>query len=232
MHASSPIGRVGRAAGQAAIAAALALGLLTAPGLAGAQTTTPTKTQTTTVRLRSGTMTVSLFARTYATLTEPTTGSDPDTRSLSPIGPAAATRASGGFRFPLSGGLVDLTGVAGSATSRGGIEFSSVSQNPTIGQSSAVQFQLTGFALRLSSSPAELTATFTGMETYRNLPVMSLVTTGAHASHRGATVTISGIGLELLAAGAQLFNQQAYNDELRRFRVGQRVGTATLTGIR
>jgi hypothetical protein len=200
---------------------ALAAGLAAAPVLAA--TSGP-------LHLRSGTVTVSLSPGVYAKLTRSTAGSYPDTRTLTPIHPAASSTP-GVFAFPLSHGRVDPIGLTGTAASSGGIRFDSVSQNPSAGQSSTVQFTLTGFALDLSSTPAELTVTFRGTSTYHDIPIASLVTTSVDSRSSGRTVALSGFGLKLLASGAQLFNQQAYNNQSHRFKVGQSIGTATLTAV-
>jgi hypothetical protein len=180
------------------------------------------------VQLSSGTVTVSLSHATYKKLTRSTAGAYPDTRSLTAIAPGAST-ADGVFTFPISRGRVDPIGLTGTAASTGGIKFDSVSQNPALNQTSTVQFQLTGFALQLSSSPAELTATFGGKATYRNIPIASLVTTNVRHRVHGRQMTISGLDLVLLAAGAQLFNQQAFNNQHHRFKTGQSIGTLSLT---
>jgi hypothetical protein len=202
-------------------ALALAAGLAAAPVLAA--TSGP-------VRLRSGTVTVSISPGVYAKLTRSTAGSYPDTRTLTPIHPAA-TALPGVFAFPLSHGQVDPVGLTGTVATSGGIRFDSVSENPSAGQSSTVQFTLTRFALDLSSTPAELTATFRGTSTYHDIPIASLVTTSVASRTPGHTVSLTGFGLKLLASGAQLFNQQAYNNQSHRFRVGQSIGTATLTAV-
>ncbi len=185
--------------------------------------------------LRSGTVTLALWPRTYRALTSTTRGAYPDTRSLVSIPPGASggPASSGGtFTFPVAGGQVDPSVLTGSARSRGGIEFNTVSHNTTAGQDSLIQFKLTGFALDLSTAPAVLTATFIGKQTYHDLPIASLAMSGIRHYARSGTLTISGLELKLLANGAQLFNQQAYNDQAHRFRVGQLVGTVSLTGSR
>jgi len=186
---------------------------------------------TTTLALHQGRLTLTFARRTYALLTNSTHGALPDTRTLTPITPGAGG-ATGVFRFPLRRGHVDPVGLTGAASSSGGIRFDSISHDPTLGQSSTVQFSLTSFALDLSTTPAELTATFLGKSTYHDIPIASLDTTGAqHQVHRGS-IAITGMRLKLLAAGVELFNQQAFNNEHRRFRIGQTVGTVALTGGR
>lgn len=180
--------------------------------------------------LRSGRLTIELAARVYATLISPTGGAFPDHRSMTPIGPATARRP-GSFGFPLAHGRLAAGTLGGSATTKGGISFSSVSENPALGQNSTVQFQLRSFSLLLSGGTPELTATFLGKTTYRQLPIASVVLAHAHRHLSGDRITLTGLRLKLLSAGAQLFNQQAFNDETRGFSVGETIGTATLTGV-
>ncbi len=180
--------------------------------------------------LRSGQLTIKLAARVYATLTSPTGGAYPDHRAVTPIGPATARRP-GTFGFPLARGRLGAGTLAAVATFTGGIRFSSVRENPALGQNSTARFELNGFALVLSGATSALTATFLGKTTYRQLPVASVVLTHARRRVAGDRTTLTGLRLKLLSAGAQLFNQQAFNDETRGFRVGETIGTATLTGV-
>jgi len=207
-----------------ALLLAIAIGALLPAGGVRAAATGP-------VTLQSGTVTLALSAGVYDKLTRSTRGAYPDTRSLTAINPGTNT-AAGLFAFPLSHGEVDPIALTGTAASHGGIRFDSVSQNPAAGQSSTVQFELTGFALELSSSPAALTATFRGTTTYHDIPIASLIETSVHSRTQGRNVTLTGFGLKLLASGAQLFNQQAYNNQSHRFKVGQSVGTVTLAAVR
>lgn len=181
------------------------------------------------VTLQSGVLTVTLNARTNQVLTRTTRGTTPKTRTLNVIKPASSSLP-GTFAFPLTRGSVDPTLLTGFARSRGGIDFASVTHNATIGQNSVVQFRLTGFAIQLSSTPAQLTATFAGQQTYHNLPIATLGTGQVQAARHGGTVTISGFAVKLLAAGAQLFNQQAFANQQHRFHVGETVGSVTLMG--
>jgi hypothetical protein len=183
------------------------------------------------VTLQSGVLTVTLNARTYQLLTSRTRGAVIRTRTLDPIKPAN-TSLPEAFAFPLTRGRVDPTLLSGSARSRGGIDFSSLARNQKLGQSSLVQFRLTSFALDLSSTPAELTATFVGQQTYHDLPIATLGTSQAQTATHGRTVTMSGFVVKLLAAGAQLFNQQAFANQKHRFHVGEAVGSLMLTGFR
>jgi hypothetical protein len=182
-------------------------------------------------RLRSGALTIRFSKRVYALLTSPADGAYPEHRSLTALGRATAPRP-GSFRFPLVRGSLTGSPLDGSATATGGIRFSSVSENPAAGRTSVVQFKLNHFALLLSGGVPVLTATFTGQTTYGHLPVASVVLTHAHLRLAGRRVTLTGLRLKLLSAGAQLFNQQAFNNETRGFRVGEPIGTATLTGAR
>jgi len=202
---------------------AVAAGAWPAPAFErGATVATPT------LALRQGRLTLTLARRTYALLTKSTHGAVPDTRTLTPITPGA-DGATGVFLFPLRRGHVDPVGLTGAASSGGGIRFDSVSQDPKLGQSSTVQFSLTSFALDLSSTPAELTATFVGTSTYHDIPIASLDATSAQHQVRHGIIAITGMRVKLLAAGAEVFNQQAYNNERRRFKIGQTVGTVALT---
>lgn len=181
------------------------------------------------VTLQSGVLTVMLNARTNQVLTRTTRGSTPKTRTLNLIKPASSSVA-GTFAFPLTRGTIDPTLLTGSARSAGGVDFVSVTHNASIGQDSVVQFKLTGFAIQLSSTPAQLTATFAGQQTYHNLPIATLETGQVQAARHGRTVTLSGFVVKLLAAGAQLFNQQAFANQQHRFHAGETVGSVTLMG--
>jgi hypothetical protein len=174
------------------------------------------------VTLASGTLTIRFLASTYAALDDSTTGDFADTRSVTPVSPGATPR-DGLFDFPVGkGARVNPTTVKGSVASAGGIEFMQDNQNPIFGSTS--QFSLIDWALKLSTSPAEVTASFEGSTSASGAVLATLVTSKiTHTLHHGQ-VTISGMTMKLTSTGAELFNDQASG-----FTAGETVGTASLS---
>lgn len=191
---------------------------LAAPGVATAKAPSSKS-----VSLRAGSVTVKFNAGTFGALTKSTSGSFASTRTVSPVAPGASA-APGVFAFPLASAKVNVKKLTGQATSKGGLDFTHVSTLPLLG-TSTTQFVLKSFALHLGGSGPVLSCTFVGASTTPNVPFATLVTTRAKHSKHGRTVMISGLSLKLTQSGVQLLNGQSSG-----FKVGQVIGTASVTG--
>jgi hypothetical protein len=201
-----------KAALSGALVATLATCLL-APAVAAARSKP--------VSLHAGTVTLTFTARTFAALTKSTTGPFADTRTVSTVAPGVAA-SSGVFKFPLASGKVNVQKLTGQVASKGGLNFQSTSTLPVLGSSTS-QFELTSFALHFGSGPL-LSGTFVGSSATPNAPLATLSTSHAKHAKHGRAVTISGLVLKLTSSGAQVFNGQ---DNV--FKVGQEVGTASVS---
>lgn len=211
----------------AAVTATLALVVL-APTVAGAHSPKSSKPSSTSVSLKSGTLTLNLTPVAWAALTKTTTGVFADTRTVTAVAPGAVS-TSGVATFPISGGKLNLKTLAGKVSSTGGLDFSSVS-NLILGGTDTTEFGLTTFALHFGSSSIpfpDLTDTYVGVTSSPNEPFATLGTTKAKHSVHGNTVKVTGVTLKLTEAGEETLNGQ---DDV--FTTGQVIGTASVTATK
>jgi Htaa len=173
------------------------------------------------VKLHSRTLAIKFTASAFAALTKSTTGAFADNRTVTPVAPATASSRL--FKFSLGGGKVNVHKLTGKVSSKGGINFQSVSTLPIIGPSTT-QFELTSFALHFGGPSAVLVATFVGSSTTPSAQLATLSTSHAKHSAHGHKVSISGVTLKLTSDGAQVFNSQNH-----AFKVGETIGTASVT---
>lgn len=194
----------------------LALALALALVLAAAAAAAPAMSSSS--RVKSGTLSVRFSPAVYAALTESTTGSGGDSRTVTALAPAASP-ARGAFSFPVSGGRIDPVTLTGGVRSSGGLEFTSV--NYQLGRTS--EFKLRALALNLDTQPAELLATFIGATTARGVAIATLGERRARHGRRGRSLWVDGLILRLTSAGAEVANDQSSG-----FRPGEVVGSASL----
>jgi hypothetical protein len=173
------------------------------------------------VALLSGSVRLGFTARAFAALTASSSGQYADTRSVTAVAPSAG-RGGGAFALPITRGRVNAAALTGSARTGGGLDFAQDNQNPQY--TSHSQFSLVSFVLDLSSTPAELTATFIGSQTNRGTVIAMLSTRGVRHAVHGTAVTISGLTMKLTGTGAQVLNLQASG-----FRIGETIGTVSLS---
>jgi len=123
-----------------------------------------------------------------------------------------ARAGSDGLAFPITGGRVDASSLAGAIAHSGGI---SLTRDST-------RVELTDFTVGIDDTPA-LSALVGG----QRVEILTLDVANVRRSVRGRTVVVSGVVARLTAAAAGALNQAFGTDA---FREGLTLGTATVAG--
>ena len=171
------------------------------------------------VKLHSGSVTITFSPSVYAALTKQTTGPFAVNNTMAPVVPA--TEKTSQFSFPISGGKLTLSTLKGKVSTKGGIN---LMDSKTVGGffTTTSQGELVSFRFNFGGS-AQLILNFVGSSTTKNVPFATLVTKKAKHSVHGKSVSVTHVAVKLTKTGAQLMNSFVSG-----FKTGEQIGTASI----